>query len=234
MFGRVGAAFGRLGALLKKASSGGSVAFNLSFTDSGSQVASLTSFTFAARAIGAADATRIVAVGIGIQATIGNTTITGVTIGGVAATQATGAYQTEVTGGQTTDIWYAAVPSGTTADVVVNTAAQLSRCAVFVYRAIGTGVGFSVANGHADSGNVNSEAAAVTVPAGGGVIGVAAAHNATETITGTNLTIDAAALVVGGSTYGAGHDASHSGSTTFTFSWGTATSAAASIAAFTP
>ena len=65
----------------------------------------------------------------------GNTAISAVssvTIAGVSATQATSAYASD-SGSTNTDIWYAAVPTGTTGNIVVTWTVSEVRCVIFVY-----------------------------------------------------------------------------------------------------
>lgn len=72
------------------------------------------SYTFTGAAIGAADAARIVVVGVGNDNATNNLGIASVTIGGIAATKA-------VAGGtgDRSSLWYATVPTGTTADIAL-------------------------------------------------------------------------------------------------------------------
>lgn len=192
---------------------------------------STTTLTFASQNIGTPDPTRIVVVTIGHGPN--TTTVSGVTIGGVAASQATGA-SVSSTGGTNSDIWYLAVPTGATATIAVTTLATESRMVIGVYNVIGTGSGFSTANNSFVSTGGTSLSTTVTVPAGGGAIVNMITHNTGITITPTNYTADVAGLVVGSSTTQLGHDTSHSGSTAYGTSWGVGTDAAMSVATFTP
>jgi hypothetical protein len=212
--------------------------FGISNTDSVGLVQTGTSFNFPARSIGAADTTRTVVVGVGCEASSGNVTISNVAIGGTSATQASGAASTDSAGGGNTDIWYLATPflNASTTAIVVTTSGNATRCVIMLYRIVGTSNSFSSAGNSA----IGSASAAdlpgsgnITVPSGGGITSTIAVHSASQTLTSTNQTMDVSGLVEGGSTYGAGHDTSHAGSSLqYVISWGTSTSYASSIAAF--
>ncbi|MPY72880.1 MAG: hypothetical protein GEU87_01335 [Alphaproteobacteria bacterium] len=103
-------------------------------TDSGEDGANLTIYTFAAKAIGAADAGRVVAVSIHGRTGTSGKTILSVTIGGVAATQRVFAEGGPGTVRNQCAVWTANVPTGTTADVVVTWSAEVVTCAITVYR----------------------------------------------------------------------------------------------------
>lgn len=144
-------------------------AFSLTYQDYQSQVlfpASSATLTFSGMGTGTADANRVVAAGIFVQGFIG--TVTGVTIGGVSATQVTGAAASATS--IQTDIWYASVPTGTTATVVVtmNTSQQYSM-AVSTFRIITT-TPTAGTGGSGTQGFGLTASATITVPAGGGAI----------------------------------------------------------------
>jgi Zn-dependent alcohol dehydrogenase len=152
-----------------------------------------------------------VAVGIAYHA---GTAITAVTIGGNSANQATSA-AAQTDQGEGTDVWDLAVSSGTTADIVVTlNSTGAIHMAVFVYAVNGTGTSFAAGNGTFLTAGNTTMSQSVTVPSGGGTIGIAAVHTASQTIAGSTLTMDINNETVGGSTYGSGNDTSHSGSVT--------------------
>jgi len=131
-----------------------------------------STYTFPAFAIGGASADRVVCAIIWTRSGSAHT-IT-VTIGGVAATAIVNMAAGEARG---LSAWYASVPSGTTADVVVTPSISLDRCAAAVYTISGTTQSTYAARSGA---NPNSSASAgslattaITVPTGG--IGIAAA-----------------------------------------------------------
>lgn len=213
------------------AGGGGGTPFSITHTADAGSATPATSFTFTAQPIGTADATRIVAVCVSHGITAANP-VTSLTIGGSAATLATGSQISSA--GDATEIWYLAVPAGTTANIVVNFAASENRCSVHIYSVVGTGAAFSVAGGTANTSGVSSNSTTIVVPAGGGVIAVQLIHNSSQTGSGSNLTIDTAGFVNGSSATACGHDTTHSGSTAFGFTWALAADGAMSIAAFTP
>ena len=78
--------------------------------------------TFSGESLGAADPSRIIAVGVGAGDNTQNRTITSVTVGGAALTQRIAANNSTPTGpveNFEAEIWSGAIPSGTTADIVV-------------------------------------------------------------------------------------------------------------------
>jgi hypothetical protein len=192
----------------------------------------VTTPSFAGLNIGTADPTRIVVALIGHGPNSG-TTISGLTIGGVTATQAPGTAH-DSGSGAAVDIWYAAVPSGTTATVAftVSSAAE-SRIVVTTYSVVGTGAAFSVGGGA--NATAASLSAAVSIPAGGGAIAYAYTHSASSgSGTPTNLTLDTNNVVVGTSTSYTGHNTTGSGSTTMGVSWTGSTDSALAIVTFSP
>jgi hypothetical protein len=213
---------------------GGGTPFGITYIGDNSNTTAGATFTFTSQAIGTADPTRIVAVGISHGANL--VTVSSVTIGGISATQAPGALQT----GSfiATDIWYAAVPTGTTATIVINYSASETRMALVVYSVVGTSSAFSAAGGQGlTGGGIASLTATLSTPVGGGAIAFVQVHNAgAQTFSGTNLTVDIpSGIVVGSSNNSSAHDTTHSGSTAYTMSWTTPESdAAMSVATFSP
>tara|TARA_R110000772_G_scaffold233395_1_gene344960 strand:+ start:105 stop:773 length:669 start_codon:yes stop_codon:yes gene_type:complete len=107
------------------------LAFTASAVNSGSQ----SSYTFSSQAIGTASSDRVVVVGV----TAGNSPadVSSMTIGGVGA-----AHAVSRTNSTETEIWYATVPTGTTASVVVNFSGGKGRCGIGVWALTGvSGVG---------------------------------------------------------------------------------------------
>jgi hypothetical protein len=114
------------------ASGGGG--FTYGFQQEAVDIANLTAYTFATQPIGSAAADRVIVVAIGGRAGANNT-VTGVTVGGIAATEA---IQTVVSG-NTSALYYAAVPSGVTADVVATFSAGMVRAGIALWRLTGFG-----------------------------------------------------------------------------------------------
>ena len=100
----------------------------------GESGSNLTQYTFSGFAIGAAAANRVVVVGVAVE---GNNNAPGAisgTIGGVTATAPTELQANPDAGTKVLSaIMYAVVPTGTTADVVVDVAAAPSNCAIIVW-----------------------------------------------------------------------------------------------------
>ena len=119
-----------------------------------------TTYTFAAQPLGATDPARtIVVAACGFNTSSANG-VSAVTIGGVAATIDA---QHSVTAGNFIAIAHAAVPAGSTGDVVVYVPSAGNRCAVALWRTVG---GLSVADFDAN----DTATATVTAPAGGMVV----------------------------------------------------------------
>jgi hypothetical protein len=154
--------------------------------------------------------------------------ISNATIGGTNAAQVSGAAKTS-TNGSLTDIWTLAVPTGTTATIVVTTSATQARVAIEVYSVVGTAAFVAAGGGNASASNVLSlSTAGMSVPAGGGAIAIVAAHSASLTFTPANLTNDPAGTTAGSSTYMGAHNSTSSGVTTMGEAWSPAADAAMS------
>jgi len=140
-----------------------------------------TTHTFTSRAIGAvppAGKTRLVVVTVDYVNTGGTAGISGVTIGGVAATLVKQQNSGGIPG---CGIYALAVPSGTTATIVVTTATT-AFCVIGVYRVVGANsTQLDTQSNTADPINIT-----VNVKAGGYVIGTAQNRNR-GTTTWTNL-----------------------------------------------
>lgn len=111
----------------------GQPAAQISFTASPSTTNNNTVYTFSNVAIGDADDNRIVAVAAFANGLGGD--LVGVTIGGITATRASSFFSSE-TAGNAAGIFYANVPTGTTATVVITCPDAAARCATAVYRII--------------------------------------------------------------------------------------------------
>lgn len=165
-FGGMGGAFGRMGGGGKVPAAVAGVVFSLTWTDGVAENSGGTTITYSARAFGAADANRVIAVYIGARMVTANT-ISSVTIGGVSASVATGTVQQQGgANGVNSAIYYASVPTGTTGDVVVTYGAAAARTGISIYSVITSTPTPSTGTGqNAASGNPSY---ALDVPAGGG------------------------------------------------------------------
>jgi len=129
-----------------------------------------SSYTFSTADIGAADSSRIVAVGIMGEG--GGSTISSVTIGGNGATEAAQiAYSDNVSG-----IYYLEVAAGTTADIVVNFTASQNRAGISVY-SIYDAASATPEDTSTGSGTTSATATGLAWSADSVSIGVAAASN---------------------------------------------------------
>lgn len=146
--------------------------------------------TFTNKAIGSASATRIVLVGI--LGEYSQVAVSGVTIGGVAASKIAGASGNSALG-IALEVWALAVSAGTTATIEVTWAsAQITGIRVYAL----DGVNATPTGSDIDFQFTAARANAVTVPAGGFAITFAAAQN--EGVAGvfTNCVEDGAAVFV--------------------------------------
>lgn len=150
-----------------------------------------TTYTFSSSSFGAADASRIVAVAITSRASASRP-ITGVTIGGVAATEISNVTGPDTSGRTNSAVFAAAVPTGTTGDIVVTHSASNARCAVSVYRIIGATLGSSV--GASDSSSSTDPTVSIDPPDGSIVIAAAyVIGSATASWTGLDEDVETSA-----------------------------------------
>lgn len=192
----------------------------ISFLQSATDTADLSSYTFASQNLGSAASDRHIIVAVISRKAGATTTITGVTVGGVAATivrqRANTASNTQVAG-----LAIALVPSGTTGDVVVTFADTMVRCSIGLYRADDL---LSATPYDVDDSVVADPTVNLDILAGGFAIGVGGVA-ASTTATWTGLTEDYDAVSESFMGYTGAHDefsASESGRT-ITIDFGTTT-----------
>lgn len=118
-------------------------------TEAGS-ASNRTTYTFAAASIGAASADRVVIVAAGGSSGSART-ISSVTIGGVTANVAVTQGSTTSVGGRV-GLYYLAVPSGTTADIVVTFSGLMGNCRIATFAMTGHASGAPAATGADGSG----------------------------------------------------------------------------------
>jgi hypothetical protein len=162
------------------------IAKELNHIGSNENGSALSTYTFSAEAIGDASADRIVLVAIaGYRNAVAGVTVTSVTVGGNACTEIafgnSGGGNSCIAG-----IYAVAVPSGTTADIVVTLSGALDRCGIDVL----TLSGGSTDSEDTDVNETRTASAGVSVTGGQCILGVAyfASSPAPTNITFTNLT----------------------------------------------
>lgn len=151
-------------------------AFSLTATDNATDTTGTTTITFGGKnfAIGAADSTRLIAACFASRDSVSThiATAGGVVIGGVTATSAVTLIHPSGSA-DAVEIWYAAVPTGTTATVSITFTAANQRSGIQLYSIISPGViSPATGSGSAASGTVSS-ASPVIIPSGGAAVGVA-------------------------------------------------------------
>lgn len=156
------------------------VPVTFSFTANTYTVGAATVFTFTSTAIGTAAADRLVEVGISSASGVAISTVT---VGGVSAvykaTAGTGA-------GSLIELWQAAVPTGTTGDIVVTYGASNAKCGIGVAAVYGASATLSSVQ---TATNVDPFVLSVNSPANGLILGFCTEHTtSTKGFTWTNLT----------------------------------------------
>jgi hypothetical protein len=155
---------------------GGSV-MDFAYLGTSENAFNLSTYTFASVSFGDADASRVIAVTVhGVS--LSSRSITGVTIGGVTATAAVTATASRPIG-----IWYAAVPTGTTGNVVVTFSNTVLNCLIGRYRLVPS-VSTPLDTGDSTAGGPPRTASNIEVVDGGCVINAISISGATH----TNLT----------------------------------------------
>jgi hypothetical protein len=150
--------------------------------------ADLSSYTFASTAIGVADADRTVVVSVASRKAGATTTITGVTVGGVSATELVQQANT-ITNTCVVGLYAIDVAAGTTATIVVTFGASMVRCGIGVYRC----TGISTTPNDSGGTTTNGATVALDVTSGGAIIGVGTtATSTTYTWSGITETFEEA------------------------------------------
>lgn len=104
-----------------------------SYTGGGTDTSNANNYSFAGVSIGTAASDRLIAVAV-VEGSSAGTDPTSVTVGGNSATKIA-----SVNDGSnvTTTLWYAAVPTGTTATIAVNNGVTRQFCRVDAFRIVG-------------------------------------------------------------------------------------------------
>lgn len=160
------------------------MAITKSFTGSAAQTPSQTVYTFSSQALGTAASDRYIVVGTLARAAAART-LDSVTVGGVAATKLTALENA----GSNSGLWLAAVPTGTTGDVVLTFSSTMVRAAIAIWRVDG----ISTTPTDVDTSDALPATANITIAAGGVAFGASfvGINTTTLTATWTNLTTDA-------------------------------------------
>lgn len=144
--------------------------------------------TISSIAIGTADAARFVVAAIMFQVS-GNTgasPTTGVTIGGVTATKIGTSARSNNANDHVAEFWIAAVPTGTTADVIVSFTGSLFRMAISCFKVLGYSSVF--ANSAVGESSAISVSTTINGRANGCII-ACATNNGSVTYSWTGLTL---------------------------------------------
>lgn len=164
------------------------------FLQAAADTANATIYTFSSQNLGTADAARYIIIAIQARGTTAGLTVSSVTIGGVAATISV--QRTNSTSNyNVAALVIAAVPTGTTGDVVVTLSVEALRSAIKMYRAVGIN---SATASDTDSSVATHPTCALDVPAGGFAIGcacVAQGGGAAATTTWTGIAEDSDVVV---------------------------------------
>jgi hypothetical protein len=189
---------------------------------------SLTTHTFTAQNLGPASADReiIVVVG-GIGNAGGSRTVNSVTVGGVTAS----VVHSRPSNSVPMAMYRAAVPTGTTGDVVV-TFSGTASCSIALWAVTG-GISAENATGTTNTGS-SSTAATVTGYTDGVIIAGIVRFASSGTFTWTNATERYDAVVISGALVGSGASSTAVGSTTVTSTHASTFTKQLIVAAFAP
>lgn len=202
----------------------------ISFLQATTDTTDTNAYTFASQNLGTAASDRYIIVVAVARKGGASTTLSSVTIGGVSATivkQVTNnVSNTDVAG-----IAIAAVPTGTTGDIVVTWGASMVRCAIMAYRA--TGINATAYD--SDSSTSGNPSVSLDIPASGFAIG-GGLTAASTTTSWTGLTEDTDGTLESFVTYSSAHDEFPSGETgrTITMTFGSSTESAGVFASWGP
>ncbi len=163
---------------------------SISLTDNATDNTDASTYTFSARAIGAAHASRVVIVAGVFATTSGTAAVSSVTIGGYTATQLVAADNQNSGVSRLVSIWAARVPVGTTATVVFNLSGTAVRAGLGVWRAINIQDVAANAVAASDTSNGSPSSASITVPSGSVAVGATFANDVGTLATWSGLTID--------------------------------------------
>lgn len=172
-----------IGQVHKSATPTAALAASVSLTAHPFTEAAQAAFTFSAQSLGSASLKKIVLGIAGERTAAGDHTISSVTVDGNSATLVKRQSVPTATV-ETSEIWEVNGITATSGDVVVTWSATMRTCSVGIYQCLNTATAsYATAGSNADPMN-----AAISVPAGGILIGVAKNEQAGGAFTWTNLT----------------------------------------------
>jgi hypothetical protein len=166
-----------------------------SFTTSGS-----SSHTFTAAVIGSVDTRRVVIVAVSAAKDTGSWSanpVSSMTLAGSGMTLA-GSQILDPAISMVVAIYYLAVPSGATADIIVNLAAAAHPITIDVWAMVGQ-LSNTPSSTASNSATGTSISASLTILDGGIGIGVSGGNIASQSLTWTNMTLGAASANANGS-----------------------------------
>lgn len=134
------------------------------------EISAADSHTFTGGDFGVANANRRIVLGLNLRMVSTGDTITGVTIGGIAATEAVQISHASL--GEISAIFYAAVPTGPTGDIVVTCSGDFQQISAHIYRLVTPS--FSVTDTASNTGfGFGNVSVTIDVAAGGFIIAAA-------------------------------------------------------------
>ena len=141
-----------------------------------------TTTTFSSQNLGTAASNRTIVVAVNINFSGAPGSITAMTVGGVSVTTSSAEFESTGFSG----VFYASVPTGSTGDIVISSAATMSAVAISVYALYGDLISY----GGYESADIVLASESVELAAGGVLIGAGYADTATDGMTWTNITED--------------------------------------------
>lgn len=171
----------------------------ITYADSGSSGSNLSSYTFSAKSFGTEHEERYLLIGVSGQRQAASNSITSVTAGGQACTQVAAANSGNGTD-HITAFFTAAMPTGTSGDVVVNFVGAQYRAAIVVWSVVG-GEGTIYDSNSVTTGDPSNTT--ISSPENGGVVSMLIGNAPTD-VAWTGVTEDFEANV-DGAEVSAGH-----------------------------
>ena len=136
--------------------------------DSGWDSGNLTNYSFASKSLGAADSSRYIVVLIHKFTVTNSNPVTSVTVAGVAATKLASTFYWNIDQAAESSIWIAAVPTGTTGTIAVNSGYSNSNCGIRLFRLLG--VNTTPVDTISSGAALNTVTDTIDVPIGGVVL----------------------------------------------------------------